>query len=125
MLGCYGVVGGFNPGYRVYSLDSGHQEETFRVTDYQTWVCATTTPLSLYCMTDDAKVFDLTAANSNGEGVEPAWYNLYSPAEDLGLGSLAPADWDTLGLCGVQSIVLQPTVQCGGLRWRTTCTSGG
>jgi len=98
---------GFNPGYRVYSLDSGHQEETFRVTDYQTWV------------------FDLTAANSNGEGVEPAWYNLYSPAEDLGLGSLAPADWDTLGLCGVISIVLQPTVQCGGLRWRTTCTSGG
>ena len=52
-------------------------------------------------MTDDAKVFDLTAANSEGEGAEPAWYNLYSPAGDLGLASLAPADWDTLGLCGV------------------------
>jgi len=67
-----------NPGYRLYTVDAGHPEESFRVIDTETFV------------------FDLTAANEGGRAGEPAWYRLYSARQDLELEGLFPGDMDTM-----------------------------
>ena len=67
---------GFNFGYRIFTVDAGHPEETFRVLDTETFV------------------FDLPSANAAGQDVFPNWYKLYSAKDDLGMENLFPADWD-------------------------------
>jgi len=69
---------GFNPGYRIYTIDAGHAEETYRVLDTETFV------------------FDLPAANTGGQDNLPQWYKLYSAKQDLEMDSLLPAEWDKL-----------------------------
>ena len=69
---------GFNFGYRIYTVDAGHTEETYRVLDTETFV------------------FDLEAANTAGPDVSPAWYKLYSAREDLEMENLLPDAWDEL-----------------------------
>merc|ERR1719369_1732483 len=69
---------GFNPGYRIYTIDAGHAEETYRVLDTETFV------------------FDLPAANTAGQDNLPQWYKLYSAKQDLEMDSLLPAEWDKL-----------------------------
>lgn len=67
-----------NPGYRLYTVDSGHEAESYRVLDTETFV------------------FDLSTANKLGRGSEPVWYKLYSGRADLELPSMFPGDMDQL-----------------------------
>jgi len=67
-----------NPGYRLYEVDSGHEDETYRVLDTET------------------HILDLKAANLLGENGEPAWTKLYSARADLEMESMFPGDMDNL-----------------------------
>jgi len=67
---------GFNHGYRLYTVDAGHPDETYRILDTETFV------------------FDLPSANAAGPDVLPNWYKIYSAREDLEMENLFPAEWD-------------------------------
>merc|ERR1712013_196291 len=67
---------GFNHGYRLYTVDAGHPDETYRILDTETFV------------------FDLPSANAAGPDVLPNWYKIYSAREDLEMENLFPAEWN-------------------------------
>jgi len=69
---------GLNPAYRIYTVDSGYEEASYRVIETETYIA------------------DLAEANANGESVEPKWRKLYTATEDLGMENLLPQTWDTL-----------------------------
>jgi len=67
-----------NPGYRLYTIDAGHEAESYRVLDTETFI------------------LDLGTANSAGSAQDPLWFKLYSGREDLELDSMFPGDMDNL-----------------------------
>jgi len=69
---------GLNPAYRIYTVDSGYDEASYRVIDTETYI------------------FDLDEANAGGDSVQPVWTKLYTATKDLGMENLLPESWDKL-----------------------------
>merc|ERR1712180_257173 len=67
-----------NPGFRLYEVDSGHPDESYRILDTETFV------------------LDLEAANKLGPDGDPAWSLLYSARTDLELESMFPKDMEKM-----------------------------
>ncbi|GAV05396.1 hypothetical protein RvY_15537 [Ramazzottius varieornatus] len=67
---------GFNPGYRIYTIDGNYEESEWVPLDHETFVA------------------NLTEANESG--TPPKWYREYSAKEAFGLEQLLPSDWDRL-----------------------------
>jgi len=65
---------GLNPGYKVFFADGVDGNNTWEIIDHETWI------------------YDLEAANDNGEEIEPEWYKEYSFKEAFEMDSLRPGD---------------------------------